>query len=176
MAWKRVALFAFPGTILAMLWSDIILLRLLAIDPASSFLWMASDFFRGPIFSFIYAIQHFSGAGDKYIFCVTVTSAIFLTFVFSRHYRSFGFLFSHLLTLGFFFACADKAVLSAALYPENMKVSFEAGFFNTMHIGSSQIWLLTFGAATCAVAHLLTLAGDSSRREVTLRLLELQRF
>jgi hypothetical protein len=99
-----------------------------------------------------------------------------MTLVFSRYYRASGFLFSHLLTLGFFFACADKAVLSAALYPENMRVSFEAGFFNTMHIGPSQVLLIAFGIVTCAIAHVFFLAGDSSRREVTLRLLELQRF
>jgi hypothetical protein len=176
MAWKRIALFAFPCMILAMLWADIILLRLLAIDPGSSFLWMISDFFRGPVFSFIYAVQYFSGTGDQYIACVAVVSAVFLTLAFSRYYRAFGFLFSHLLTLGFFFACADKTALSAALYPENMKVSFEAGFFNMMHIGPSQVFLIAFGLATCLLAHVLTLAGDRPRREVRLRLMELQRF
>lgn len=159
-----------------MLLADIIVLRLVALHPGSSFLWMASDLFRQPIFSFIYTVQYFAGAGDQYIFCVTVASAVFLTLVFSRYYRASGFLFSHLLTLGFFFACADKAVLSAALYPENMRVSFEAGFFNTMHIGPSQVLLIAFGVASCAIAHCFFLAGDSSRREVTLRLLELQRF
>jgi hypothetical protein len=175
MAWKRIALFSFPAAILAMLWADVVLLRLVALQPGSSFLWMSSDLVRGPVFPFINFIQHYAGYGENYILFILVVSIALFALSISKFYRGSGFLFSHLLTLGFFFSCADKFALSAALYPDNIKVSFDSGFFSMMHIEPSQILLIAFGVATCAVGHLFFLA-DRSRREVALKLLELQRF
>jgi hypothetical protein len=175
MAWKRIALFSFPAAILAMLWADVVLLRLVALQPGSSFLWMSSDLVRGPVFPFINFIQHYSGYGENYILALLAVSVALLSFSLSKFYRGSGFLFGHLLTLGFFFSCADKFALSAALYPDNIKVSFDSGFFSMMHIEPSQILLIAYGVATCAVGHVFFLA-DRSRHEVALKLLELQRF
>lgn len=175
MVWKRIALFSFPAAILAMLWADIVLLRLVALQPGSSFLWMSSDLVRGPVFPFINFIQHYAGYGENYIFFILVISIALLALSISKFHRGSGFLFSHLLTLGFSFSCVDKFALSAALYPDNVKVSFDSGFLSMMHIEPSQILLIAFGVATCAVGHVFFLA-DRSRHEVALKLLELQRF